>query len=298
MSLTNNELDHLFQEAREEQPIADYQETTRAFLAATIAISGGVLATKSLVGLFKLKTFLAISGVVVATTTAVVLNQSSPEGGNETTATPVAMEEEADEQRDEIVRHRMVGDTVRQAVDTSLQLIIEELEVVIPIAAEEPEIVPAKEPKGLIFIREPSKDEKKSIKQHALAIIPKCKSQSSSKSECQNNWRSDEYSEAEEEYYASEKDLSYPNLGKKELKKPYKTLRQELIKDRLIDEDRCCWQMSIKKQKIRVNNDRLPDVFYEKYARLLDDLLDVDVYDNDSYWNWTSCHCQENDCEG
>jgi len=84
MNLSNSQLDQLFEEVRKEKPVASYEETQRAFMAATIASAGGVLATKSLLKLFTFKQWIMMISVLSAATvgTLLVTMSASPETNN------------------------------------------------------------------------------------------------------------------------------------------------------------------------------------------------------------------------
>ncbi|XOV67373.1 MAG: hypothetical protein ACFHU9_17290 [Fluviicola sp.] len=73
MNLSNNELDQLFESVRKEKPVASFEETQRAFVAATIASAGGVLATKSLLKLFTFKQWIIMISVLSAATVGTLL---------------------------------------------------------------------------------------------------------------------------------------------------------------------------------------------------------------------------------
>ncbi len=73
MNLSNNELDQLFENVRKEKPVASFEETQRAFIAATIASAGGVLATKSLLKLFTFKQWIMMISVLSAATVGTLL---------------------------------------------------------------------------------------------------------------------------------------------------------------------------------------------------------------------------------
>ena len=92
MNLSNSQLDQLFENVRKEEPVASYEETKRAFLAATIASVGGVLATKSLLKLFTFKQWIMMISVLSAATIGTLLvtmsatpneKKTSVETGNE-----------------------------------------------------------------------------------------------------------------------------------------------------------------------------------------------------------------------
>ena len=86
MNLSNNELDQLFETVRKEKPVASYEETQRAFIAATIATAGGVLATKGLLKLFTFKQWIMMTSVLSAATvgTLLVTTSAAPENSNKT----------------------------------------------------------------------------------------------------------------------------------------------------------------------------------------------------------------------
>lgn len=73
MNLSNNELDQLFENVRQEKPVASFNETQRAFLAATIASAGGVLATKGLLKIFTFKQWIIMISVLSAATVGTLL---------------------------------------------------------------------------------------------------------------------------------------------------------------------------------------------------------------------------------
>jgi len=73
MNLSNSELDKLFEEVRNEKPVASFDETQRAFLAGTIAAAGGVLATKSLLKIFTFKQWIMMISVLSAATVGTLL---------------------------------------------------------------------------------------------------------------------------------------------------------------------------------------------------------------------------------
>ncbi|GAB5417775.1 MAG: hypothetical protein Crog4KO_24760 [Crocinitomicaceae bacterium] len=73
MNLSNNELDQLFENVRQEKPVATFDETQRAFVAATIATAGGVLATKGLLKMFTFKQWIMMISVLSAATVGTLL---------------------------------------------------------------------------------------------------------------------------------------------------------------------------------------------------------------------------------
>lgn len=74
MSIGDERLDQLFGCAREQRPIANYEETKQAFISATVAAAGGVLATNGLLKLLTLKKWIImISTLSVITTGALIL---------------------------------------------------------------------------------------------------------------------------------------------------------------------------------------------------------------------------------
>ncbi len=73
MNLSNNELDQLFENVRQEKPVASFEETQRTFVAATIATAGGVLATKALLKMFTFKQWIMIISVLSAATVGTLL---------------------------------------------------------------------------------------------------------------------------------------------------------------------------------------------------------------------------------
>lgn len=107
MNLSNSELDQLFESVRNEKPVASYKETERAFVAATIASAGGVLATKGLLKLFTFKQWIMMISVLSAATvgTLLVTMSASPVSTNDNKAVVMpdvpAKEIKLDETKDE-----------------------------------------------------------------------------------------------------------------------------------------------------------------------------------------------------
>ena len=323
MSLTNTELDQFFREARQEKPVASYEETTRAFLAGTIAISGGILATKSLLGLFKLKTTMTVSGLIVATTTAIVVSTAGS-GDQEpiepqATAVQESQNEPEEERRPEAIINSMEveGNTVTQVEDSAIDVRepVRVIRVEIPVEAEEPVWVIKEEececdtpfarlqrfkavpgPGDFFFMHDggvvsgslPEEDHSDCEEDH-------------DHSDCDGDSKNSFRNEA---YYA-DSDEGYPDLDKGDLKKPHKTIRKELEADELIEESDCCLNMKANYKSIKVNGYDIPKKLFDKYAKMINELIGVDVFDKDASWSWTSCHCKDGDeesedceCEG
>ncbi|MCC7454891.1 MAG: hypothetical protein IT222_12035 [Crocinitomix sp.] len=99
MSIGDERLDQLFDCAREQRPIANYEETKQAFISATLVAAGGVLATNGLLKLLTLKKWIImISTLSIITTGALILgfhlNAQNQLQDDEKTTTSTTLETE------------------------------------------------------------------------------------------------------------------------------------------------------------------------------------------------------------
>lgn len=130
MNLSNNELDQLFENVRKEKPVASFEETQRAFVAASIATVGGVLATKALLKLFTFKQWIIMISVLSTATvgTLLVTMSSAPveESGKKTES---YLHVPAKEINVEETPEEVVEETVeKEVVSTEMPEVLQKLE--------------------------------------------------------------------------------------------------------------------------------------------------------------------------
>lgn len=87
MSLSDENLAHLFSQARNQKPVATLSETKKAFITATVVAAGGVLATKGLLQLLTAKKWIImLSTVSIITAGTLIVSLSSDPAKSEENA--------------------------------------------------------------------------------------------------------------------------------------------------------------------------------------------------------------------
>lgn len=76
----------------------------------------------------------------------------------------------------------------------------------------------------------------------------------------------------------------------KEYNRKFTELREELIKDGLLDKNTKSLKINVsgKRKEIKINGKQIPENLYPKYEKLLKEKMGLEVIDNDTNWNWNS----------
>lgn len=104
-NMTDENLEHLFSQARSQDPVAAFDETKRAFLTATVVAAGGTLATKGLLKLLTAKKWIIMMSTVSIITTSAIIATVAFQPGIEspTPNNPTMVTTPGEKQQEELV---------------------------------------------------------------------------------------------------------------------------------------------------------------------------------------------------